>query len=315
MFLSLLLLSLLGAVTEASWSQQYGDCSSTSYVPFKGTIGTEWRYLGPRASLDNSKPHSPSVSMTNGNIYLGLQSRLLAISSQGAVLREYDVQQRDAEYYLETSNVVFSEKHQTVVVIAAGDTSDHEGGQELTRISALDPSSGKVLWYKDDIKLISTNWLALSEKQGLIYVLSLKSFSAIDIKTGSIAWTQEMPWSDLMWPILARVSDELDLMLLPVVPGVNDGVLYAVSTVNGELLWKQTLGFSYDGSFVISPTNGVIYGCTGLFSDISHGKEVIILNAKDGKTLYSGAGHCSGNDTQVMTPSVDNEGNGYYRYM
>ena len=313
MFASLLLLSLLGAVTEASWTQQYGDCSSTSYVPFKGIIDTQWRYLGPRASLDNSKPHSPSVSMSNGNIYLSLESRVLAISSQGAVLREYDVQQRDAEYYLETSNVVFSEKHQSVIVIAAGDTSDHEGGQELVRISALDPSSGKVLWYKDDNQLRATNWLVLSEKQGLVYVINLNGFLAIDIKTGSTAWTKQMSWSDMMWPIFTRVSDELDLMLLPVVPGVNDGVLYAVNTANGELLWKQSLGFNYDGSFVISPTNGVIYGCTGLFSDISHGKEIIVLNAKDGTTLYSGAGHCSGNDTQVMTPSVDNEGNGYYR--
>lgn len=273
-----------------------------------------WRYLGARASLDMSHPHSPSVSVSTGNIYISLQSRVLAVSPQGMVLREYDVQQKDAEYYLVTSNVVYSEKHQSVIVIGSGSTSDHEQGQELARLSALDPSSGKVLWYQDDnnkFRFLTSHWLALSEKQGHVYVISIDGISALDIKTGSVAWKQQMALSE-MWPVLTRVSDELDIILLPVVPGTDDGTLYALSTSTGKVIWKQSLGFNYDGSFVISST-GIIYGCTGLFSDISHGKELLILDAKNGNVLYSGSGYCSTQDYQVKTPSVDKNGNGYYR--
>lgn len=312
MWLLLCVSAVVFSLGVTSWTQQYSDASSTSYVSFKGTIDQGWRYLGPRASSDAASPHSPCVT-EDGIIYLPLQSRVLAVSPHGYVLREYDVQQKEAEYYLQAGNIVFSQKYGSVIVLASGTTSDSDG-YELVRLSAMDPISDKILWYNDENEYEARNWLVLSEKYGLLYIVKGSvhgnSILALSVTTGSVVWSLG-PFFTSEDYIFMKVSDDFDLLLVPSVPGVDDGILYAINAASGKQLWQQTLGFNYDASFVISST-GVIYGCIGLFPDIAHGKQIVILDAMKGTILYTGEGYCS-NASQALAPSVDSSGNGYYR--
>ena len=305
---------LLYHFTQASWTQQYGDGGSTSFVPFKGVINQGWWYIAQRASQDIAHPRNPCTT-EEGIVFYPLESRVIAVSPEGVVLREYDVQQTDAEYYLETSNTLYSEKLKMVIVFADGSTQQQEG-RLISRLSALDPTADHVIWQTDSMHAFS-HPLVLSETHESLFIATGKALVALSLKDGSQIWSKSLA-SDLDWPIplkLATLSSSSgqnkEVLLFPTVPGVNNGILIALDPVTGMELWQQTLGFNEDGSFAISPT-GIIYGCTGLFPDIAHGKQIIILEAETGKILYNGEGYCT-NASQVMTPSADSSGNGYYR--
>lgn len=310
----LFLYCLLCHFTQASWTQQYGDGGSTSFVPFKGVINLGWWYIGQRASQNVGNPRNPCTS-EEGIVFYPLESRVIAVSPEGVVLREYVVQQTDADYYLETSNTLYSEKLKMVIVFAFGSTQQKEG-QILSRLSALDPTADRVIWQTDNMYGFS-HPLLLSETQELLFIVIGKSLVALSLKNGSQIWSKPLG-SDLDWPIPLKLAtlpsssgQKKEVLLFPTVPGVDNGILFALDPVTGMELWQQTLGFNYDGSFAISPT-GIIYGCTGLFPDVAHGKQIIILEADTGKILYNGEGYCT-NASQVMTPSADSYGNGYYR--
>ena len=300
--------------TQASWTQQYGDSGSTSFVPFKGSINLGWWYIAQIASQDLAHPRNPCTT-EEGIVFYPLESRVIAVSPEGVVLREYVVQQTDAEYYLDMSNTLYSEKLKMVIVFAEGSTQQSEG-QLLSRISALDPTADRVIWQTDNTYGFS-HPLSLSETHESLFIAIGKTLVALSLKDGSQIWSKPLG-SDLDWPIplkLATLSSsngqKKEVLLFPTVPGVNNGILIALDPVTGMKLWQQTLGFNEEGSFAISPT-GIIYGCTGLFPDVAHGKQIIILEAETGQILYNGEGYCT-NASQVMTPSADSYGNGYYR--
>ena len=279
---------------------------------FKVLLIRDGYYISQRDSQDASNPLNPATA-EDGTVFLPLRSRVIAISSQGYVLREYIAQQSRADYYLQMSNTLYSQKYKTVIVVGTGSTQSTEG-EELVLLSALDSTTDHVVWYSTDRQYISTHPLTMSENLGTVYVKNGGKVIALNLRTGSRVWYSDLG-SNSNWPIPMKISklphESKEILLVPSVPGVNDGVLYALDAATGNELWHQTLGFDYDASFVVSQT-GIIYGCTGLFPDVAHGKQIVILRAKTGEVVYNGKHYCS-NASQALTPSADSNGYGYYR--
>lgn len=307
----LLILPLLFWQTDAaSWTQQFVDAASSSYIPYTGSITIGWRYISQRGSSPYYKPLNPCVT-EEGNVFYPLQSRVLAISPQGMVYREYDVQHINAEYYLELSNTIYSEKHKIVLVAASG-TTQQQDGETLVRLSTLDVKSDSIKWHVDNIEPLSRPIL-LSETHNSVYVMAGRTLIAFSLTDGKSLWSNVLG-SLIDSPIPLKIGTLPDngrgIIIIPTVPGVNNGVLIALDASTGNTIWTKSLGFNYDGGFTLSPT-GVVYGCTGLFPDVAHGKQINILDASSGKILYNGEGYCTDSE-RPMTPSADQDGNGYY---
>ena len=298
----------------SSWTQQYGDGASSNYVPYQGSVGEGWFYLSQRAAGSYSNPPNPCVT-DDGTLFYPLQSRVLAISTEGKVLREYDVQQSDAEYYLEASNTLYSSRHDTVLVAAAGDTSNQGSGRELTRISALDITSATIKWSVDGSKYRASHPISLSDASDSLFVARGKDITAFSLTDGNVKWSQDIG-AEIDWPIPLKVGtlpSGQEVLLYALVPGVNNGVINLLDTVTGTVLWNKTLWFGSESSFAIS-SKGIIYGCTALFPSNPNGtKQIMTLDAATGRVLYSGMGYCTDTSQRPMAPSTDGAGNGYYR--
>ena len=193
-------------------------------------------------------------------------------------------------------------------MVAASGTTQQQDGEALVRLSALDVKSDSIKWHVDNIEPVSRPIL-LSETHNSVYAMAGRTLIAFSLTDGKSLWSNVLG-SLIDSPIPLKIGTLPDSRReIIIIPGVNNGVLTALDASTGNTIWTKSLGFNYDGGFTLSPT-GVVYGCTGLFPDVAHGKQINILDASSGKILYNGEGYCTGSE-RPMTPSTDQDGNGY----
>lgn len=124
--------------------------------------------------------------------------------------------------------------------------------QVKTKVIAIDPESGSILWQKDDIDASQILPQTLAVDSGRIYFKTPEKLQCIDAETGGRIWTADigiplaetkkntkyyLGTEDVRWyDNVHNVS--LVMVLEDKVLTVAQGKLYAVSKEDGKVLWK-----------------------------------------------------------------------------
>ena len=312
-------LVVVAAPLVASWTQQYGDPSSTSYVDYQGKAYVGWNYTTePFVSQT-----SPSVT-EEGVMFYPLRTYLIALSPRGTVLWKTGVAPNGEAYQ---TNTVYSKVHDIVVV-----GSSWVDQNTFFQIVAIHAGNGSVAWQSMQNELYHATTISISTSADAVYAggFDNSTFAALRLKDGSLLWrkahisnlgifmqTKVGPFSSNLAERAAATAAGKETVLLATDPfdgfeGKGRLFSYDVSKP-GSIDWHSDLGFSAGGLFAFS-SNGVIFGSDG-GSGGADGQAIFGVHSSNGSVLFNSGGYCERGPWLASGPTVDADGYAYYRWV
>ena len=345
-----LFLLLFFACSYASWTQQYGDSSSTNYISSGNHSPTNiaWNYtaLGDEDSASFFYG-SPSMS-EDGVVFIPfleipqywLQVRAIAPGGKEIWMANW-IGEDESCSVVDLSNTLYSSEYKLVIVswyCTAGGAYHEKAGQ----VVALNATNGSLVWRSQKLKLLDSASISMSKKT--VYVVSgydcgrdnpVQSLNdqqakqrpekndsiiaAIDISTGKLKWTQALEHSgcDSQFKI-SYLPNDLILLLVPY--SLPYGPYLAGSLLGISCLEDQgsvNCSSIWRENLRLSYDAKFAFTANGSFAYGSYGfagnPDLIFgLNTENGKLEFSNHGYCY-EGTYPSGPSVDTSGIAYYK--
>jgi eukaryotic-like serine/threonine-protein kinase len=231
-----------------------------------------WLFKSHESTSFNTYPTSPTIK--NGIIYVIMNHKLFAIDAQtGSVIwinpllgNSYTshstplifdgivyVTIRSELYAIDISNgqnkwiLPFDKGFGRVSTPIVNNGTLYINSQGY--LYAIDAKSGVKIWQSD--YYVSDEYQTPFYKDGLLYTSRDNTIFAADSKTGFRKWTQVLEGKIAASPTVSNGT---------VYIGTQDGIFYAINSINGKIKWEYSSGISFESSaFVLTKKGEIIY--------------------------------------------------------
>lgn len=331
---------LLFHFSQSSWTQQYGDPGSTSYITLESDDNvnrTGWKYAVPNTEAVFYQ--SPAVS-DKGVTFIPvivlpqywLQVRAVSASGTEIWMANW-IGSDSACSIVSLTNILYSSEHNLVIV--GWNCWEAYYFEKAGQLVALNADDGKTVWRTEKLGLSDASFLSMSSST--IYFTSgyscgrnspTKAFKdqqqqndssliAINLVNGQLAWNETFHQAGCQSQVKLTPLDGSNVMVLVSVnlpDGPYDaGTLLALKCSQGTgectRAWSTSLHVSYDAKYAFSKGGSLVFGSYGFAGNPNL---IFALETETGKTLFSNRGYCE-SGSYPSGPAADNNGHAYFR--